>query len=60
MSRSEIVQILVEHGHSADKALSIAIDYERGDCWARQWVAAIQSPDFPLKRTIKVSMGKGK
>lgn len=42
MTRQQVYQLMKSVGHSALKALEIAIDYERGDAHARQWVALSQ------------------
>lgn len=41
MTRKRLIQVLVAAGHSAAQALMIAIDYERGDAFARQWVETL-------------------
>lgn len=41
MDRKHIIAALVRHGHSAEKALEIAIDYERGDGFAKTWLATL-------------------
>lgn len=41
-SRDDVVRILRDTGHSAEKALEIAIDFERGDAHAVQWVAQME------------------
>ena len=38
---SQIVAGLKEAGHSPQKALEIAIDYERGDDYALNWVRQV-------------------
>lgn len=42
MARKEIIRKLVDHGHSAAKALEIAIDYERGSEHARRWLETLK------------------
>lgn len=37
-TRDKIVALLIEAGHSPDKALEIAIDAGRGDYHAKQWI----------------------
>jgi len=41
MKRETIIKLLKAYGHSAFKAVEIAIDYERGDKHAKDWVAAV-------------------
>jgi hypothetical protein len=38
IDRLEIIRLLTVAGHSASKALEIAIDAERGDPYAKAWV----------------------
>lgn len=38
MTRQDIYKMLVKDGHSPQKALEIAIDFERGNATARAWV----------------------
>lgn len=40
-NRKDLIRELSAY-HSAEKALEIAIDYERGDDYARQWVATLR------------------
>ena len=40
MTKQQVYELLKRAGHSAAKALEIAIDFERGDEIAKQWVAA--------------------
>lgn len=42
MTRQQVYQLMKSAGHSVAKAMEIAIDYERGDAHARQWVALQQ------------------
>ncbi len=43
--RQTLVQKLARFGFSHVKALEIAIDYERGDTWAREWIAHVDAWD---------------
>ena len=38
MDRMDAYAVLRREGHSPEKALEIAIDYERGDRYAVKWV----------------------
>ncbi len=51
-TRAEVITALTNGGHTVSKAIEIALDYERGDWWARQWVHAVQSPDWPFGRVL--------
>jgi hypothetical protein len=44
MTRNQVYELMKRVGHSAAKALEIAIDYERGDKHAKQWVASLSTP----------------
>lgn len=39
--RASVIRLLREAGHSQEKALEIAIDYERGDDDALNWVRQV-------------------
>jgi len=41
MTRQQVYELLKDFGHSASKALEVAISYERGDKLAQQWVSGI-------------------
>ncbi len=53
LTRKEVIEVLTSGGHTVAKAIEIALDYERGDEWARRWVAAIQEPGWPIKRSLQ-------
>jgi hypothetical protein len=42
MTRKPLIQELVRAGHSAEKALQIAIDVERGDGRAKLWIFVLR------------------
>ena len=52
MTRKEVIEVLTSRGHTVAKAIEIALDYERGDDFARRWVAWLQKPGW-LKRTLQ-------
>lgn len=49
MTRKQVIEVCTNGGHTLAKAIEIAMDYERGDEWARKWVSAMQSPNWPLQ-----------
>ena len=53
LTRQEVIEVLTNGGHTAAKAVEIALDYERGDSFAAWWVAGLQEPGWPIKRTIQ-------
>ena len=43
MTRKESIKLLTERGHTVAKAIEIALDAERGDWWAKAWIATMKS-----------------
>ena len=41
MTKQQVYNAAKQYGHSAQKALEISIDYERGARYARDWVEVI-------------------
>jgi len=49
LTRKQIIEIATNGGHSVAKAIEIALGYEKGDAFARNWIAALQSKQWPLR-----------